>query len=700
MNHDLRLGVDVGGTFTDFALVDDGKGTLATHKHLTTPDDPSRCMIEGIGILLEREGVPLGDVGTIVHGTTLITNAVIERRGARTGMLVTAGFMDVIDVGLESRYDLFDLRIEFAEPLVPRACRAPVEERIRHDGSVEIALAEDAVRQAVSLLVETQQIDALAICFLHAYVNPIHEQRAAAIVREMYPELAVCTSAEVVPVMREFDRWSTTVANAYTQPLAGNYLGRLERELGASGFAGALLIMTSSGGSVTPAQAQTFPVRLIESGPAAGALMSAFVGGEAGFDDILSFDMGGTTAKGAIVRNGTPLKRYQMEVARAHEFRPGSGLPLRIPVIDMIEIGAGGGSLAAVDERNLLAVGPQSAGADPGPACYGNGGDRATLTDANVKLGFLVPDRFLGGQMPLDAGRSLQAIQKSVAKPLDIDVDRAAWGIHEVINEDVAKAFRMHASELGFDYRSCTMVAFGGSGPVHAFRVARKLGIPRVIFPPAAGVMSAIGLLVTPVSFETMRSERVPLAVLDGVGLQRRFDALAEQARGYLRAAGIAPEAVTIHRRLDVRYVGQGYEVEVELPDGVSDADLVSRLPDLFAARYAEVFSDVTLPQPLEIVNWKVEAAGPRPALAMEYGAGLYTAGEIQIGTHSTYQSGSNEHHECPVIDRYALAVGQRIEGPALIQERESTCVIGVGEAVAVDAAFNLVAELRSAEEA
>ena len=341
MSHNIRLGIDVGGTFTDFALLDDEKGRLATHKQLTSANDPSRSVLDGIDVLLSRERIGLGELQTLVHGTTLITNSVIERRGARTAMLVTKGFVDVLDVGMESRYDLFDLRIEYAEPLVPRRLRSPIDERIRHDGVIEVALDEDAVRGSVRCLREEHGIEALAICFLHSYANPRHERRAAEIVREQYPELTVCTSAEVVPVMREFDRWSTTVANAYTQPLAKNYLGKLEGELKARGFNGAFLVMTSSGGSVTPAQAQTFPVRLIESGPAAGALMSAFVGAEAGFDDILSFDMGGTTAKGAIVRGGRPLKRYQMEVARAHEFKAGSGLPLRIPVIDMIEIGGG-----------------------------------------------------------------------------------------------------------------------------------------------------------------------------------------------------------------------------------------------------------------------------------------------------------------------------------------------------------------------
>ncbi|MCH9673718.1 MAG: hydantoinase/oxoprolinase family protein, partial [Gammaproteobacteria bacterium] len=430
-----RLGIDVGGTFTDFALVNDADGTVATYKQLTTPTDPSESVLDGIDRLLAREKVALTDVGVVAHGTTLITNAVIERKGARTGMLVTEGFLDVLDVGMESRYDLFDLRIEFAAPVVPRQLRRGIPERIQHDGAVQIELDEQAIRDAAHALVTEQACTALAICFLHAYVNPAHEQRAAAIVAEMYPDLAISTSSDVVPVMREFERWSTTTVNAYAQPLAQSYLGRIERELMQRGFAGAFLIMTSSGGAVTASEARRWPVRLIESGPAAGALMAAVVGEAAGYPDVLSFDMGGTTAKGAIVRGGRPLKRYRLEVAREHEFKAGSGLPLLIPVIDMIEIGAGGGSLAKVDNRGLLEVGPLSAGADPGPASYGRGGDAPTLTDANAVLGYLVPERFLGGEMPLNRALAEAALTEKIALPLDIDVARAAWGTHEVINE-------------------------------------------------------------------------------------------------------------------------------------------------------------------------------------------------------------------------------------------------------------------------
>jgi len=696
MNGRLRLGVDIGGTFTDFALFDESTRMLATHKQLTTPSDPSDCVLEGIDRLLTREGRTVSELRAVIHGTTLITNAVIERKGARTGMLVTEGFRDILDVGMESRYDLFDLRIEFSDPVVPRGLRVGIPERMRHDGEPELALDEHAVREAVRRLVEDDQIESLAICFLHAYVNPAHEQQALSLVRELYPTLPVCSSADIAPVMREFERWSTTTVNAYTQPLAVSYLGRIEQELASRGFEGAFLIMTSSGGALTSAQAQRWPVRLIESGPAAGALMAASVGEQAGYPDILSFDMGGTTAKGAVVRDAKPMKRYRLEVARAHEFRAGSGVPLRIPVIDMIEIGAGGGSLAAVDERGLLAVGPRSAGAAPGPACYGQGGEQATLTDANTLLGYLVPTRFLGGEMPLDVGKASTAIESHVAAPLGVDAARAAWGIHEVINEDVARAFRMHGSETGFDYRNCTMVAFGGSGPVHAVRVARNLGIPRVIFPPAAGVMSAVGLLVAPLAVELMRSERTRLDALSDPGIESRFAPLIEQATGFLEAAGVARGDVVIERRMDMRYAGQGYEVEVTLPPLGDEGSTVALLPARFRARYAEVFSDVTLDQPLEIVNWKVEATAPQPEVGAEFGLGFHRPGEAIIGTHPVYQPESGTVLDCPIIDRYTLGPGAVVEGPALLQERESTCVIGEGETLRIDDALNAVAELRA----
>ena len=686
-----RLGVDIGGTFTDFALVDDDTGALSIHKQLTTPRAPSESVLTGLATLLERTGVPVADITAIAHGTTLVTNAVVERRGAVTGMLVTKGYRDSLDIAMERRFDLFDLRLEFADPVVPRALRTEIDERVIFDGAVGTALDEAEVETAAARLVEEHGIEALAICFLHSYANSSHEERAREIVAARFPELRVSTSCEVLPFMREYERWSTTTVNAYVRPLTDRYLRDLETGLAGMGFDGRLLVMTASGGMVTPEIARRFPVRLIESGPAAGALMAAFLGERLGEPNLLSFDMGGTTAKGALIRDGRPLRRYEFEVAREYEFKPGSGLPLRVPVIDMIEIGAGGGSIAAVDDRNLLAVGPRSAGADPGPACYGQGGQRATLTDANLALGYLVPDAFLGGRMALDQAAAEQVIGGTVAKTLGVQVTRAAWGIHEVINEDVARAFRVHASEIGFDYRRCAMIAFGGSGPAHAIRVARKLRIPKVIFPVGAGVMSAIGLLTTPISYATLRSGRTLLDALDTEGLEAGFAPVERQAIELLVEAGVPENAITTERRLDMRFHGQGHEVEVALP---LDFQLVG-LADLFRRTYARVFAATPLDTAIEIANWKIEASGPRPDFADSYRpfAGP-RASDAPTRSVQAYRDDEAGFDAWPVIDRYALAEGARVGGPALIQEDEATTVLGPGERIEVDALGNLVAVL------
>ncbi|MDP6875156.1 MAG: hydantoinase/oxoprolinase family protein, partial [Alphaproteobacteria bacterium] len=463
-----RLGIDIGGTFTDFALFDEADGTFAIHKQLTTPDDPSRAVLEGTAALLTRHGLDLHVVTEIVHGTTLVTNAVIERKGARTGLLTTRGFRDILDMRQEKRYDVFDLRLVFPDPLVLRRLRAEVDERCHYDGTVEVPLDLVGAREALRGLVEGQHIESLAVCLLHGYANPAHERALGEMAAAAYPDLTISLSSEVCPEWREFERFTTTCINAFTQPMFDQYLRRLEAGLVELGFKGQLFVMSSSGGTLTPETARRFPARVIESGPAAGAQMSAFHGRALDRTELLSFDMGGTTAKGALIRNGAAIKVYHQEVARVHDFKAGSGLPVKSPVIDMIEIGAGGGSIALPDVRGTIQVGPQSAGADPGPACYGQGGGAATLTDANLVLGYLDPDFFLGGEMSLDREASERVIDANIAVPLRLSMARAAWGIHEIVDEDVARAFRIHASERGFDYRGSAMIAFGGSGPAHA----------------------------------------------------------------------------------------------------------------------------------------------------------------------------------------------------------------------------------------
>ncbi len=682
-----RLGVDIGGTFTDFALYDERGGRLAIHKQLTTPDDPSRAVLEGTRTLLVREDVSMAAVREIVHGTTLVTNAVIERKGARTGMLTTKGFRDILDMRQEKRYDVFDLRLTFPDPIVPRRMRAEVTERCHYDGTIEVPLDLQEARRNLGQLVEEHNITSLAICLLHSYANTEQEQALAAMAAEDFPDLAVSVSSEVCPEWREFERFTTTALNAFTQPMFDDYLGRLEHGLAELGFSGGLYVMSSSGGTLTPETARRFPVRVIESGPAAGAQMSAHHSRALACDKVLSFDMGGTTAKGALIRGGRAIKEYHQEVARVHGFKAGSGMPVRAPVIDMIEIGAGGGSIAQPDVRGAIAVGPQSAGADPGPACYGQGGECSTLTDANLALGYLDPDFFLGGAMALDRKAAEDAIDASVGAPLDLSLARAAWGIHEIIDEDVARAFRIHASERGFDYRDSTMIAFGGSGPVHALGVARKLGIAKVVFPVAAGVMSALGLLASPLTFEVARTRQIFLDDLTAADFQDTFAALEQQAGAPLRATDQVTEML---RRLDMRYHGQGHEIEVSLPAGAELADI----PALFRESYAAVYGAALLDAPLVITTWKVEAVAPAPALFTAAPNGADAV--IAKGNRQAYFDGGFQ--SAAVYDRYQLATGAEIAGPALIEERESTVVIGPGDRVRVDPQGNLVAELEGGE--
>jgi len=689
------MGVDIGGTFTDFVLHDGETGEVRTHKQLTTPRAPADAVISGVGRLCEAGGLRPADIGQVVHGTTLVTNAIIERKGARTAMLVTRGFRDSLDIAMERRYDLFDLRIRYPAPVVPRWLRIEVVERIRADGCVETPLElGDEVRGELARAIEREGVEAVAVCFLHSYRNDRHEREAAAWLGAHFPGVRCSVSSAVLPFMREYERWTTTCLNAYVQPIVGRYLADLEGGLAGLGFAGKFLIMNSSGGTLTGELAREFPIRLLESGPAAGALMSARHGRSLGELQLLSFDMGGTTAKGCIIKDGTPLKRYELEVARMHEFRKGSGLPVKIPVIDMIEIGAGGGSIAAIDERGALRVGPASAGAEPGPACYGRGGARPTLTDANLVLGYLSSESFLGGRMALDDGAAAGAVSAEIAAPLGIGVERAAWGIHQVINEDVARAFRIHASERGIDYRNGSLVVFGGSGPLHGSRVARKLRIQRILCPPGAGVMSAFGLLASPIGYETVRSSRVRLGGLAPAELAGMLDRLAEQAYAFLIRAGVEQGSAQLSFKLDMRYEGQGYGVEVPLPSGMAADALLEAAPQLFASRYREIFGTDLGDREVEIVDWKVEALGPSPP-EVEFTLAAASASGLRLkGRRPAYFPEAGGFIDCPVYDRYGLAPGDRVDGPALIEENESTCVLPPGDRLEVDDRRNLVIEI------
>jgi N-methylhydantoinase A len=690
-----RIGIDVGGTFTDFVLVDSARRHIAKEKYLTTPQDPAVGVLEGLDLLLQRAEVALAEVAHIVHGTTLAANAIIERKGARVGLLATAGFRDALDIRREVRYDMYDLGLEFPTPLVPRHLRRGVGERIDATGQVLQPLDLEQARQEIEALL-AEGITALGVCLLHSYANPTHEQRLKTFISESFPQLYVSVSAELAPSMGEYERTSTTVANAYVQPLVQQYLQHLQTGLQQRGFQGDFYLMSSAGGTITAETATQYPVLLVESGPVAGALMSQYLGRQTTAPNLLAFDMGGTTAKGCVIKGGALKKEYSIEVARAYQDKKGSGLPLLIPAVQLIEIGAGGGSIASVDELRRLRVGPESAGADPGPACYGRGGVQPTVTDANVVLGYLNPHFFLGGDMALDVEAASQAIQRGVAEPLGLEVVPAAVGVHEVANEHMARAFRLHAAESGVDIRGHDFVAFGGAGPVHALGVARRLGVRRVVVPWGAGVFSAFGLLVSPLGFDVAQTARQALAELGKAALEERFGSLEARAMEMLRRARLTPQQVTLVRAADLRYQGQGYTVEVSA-DTLDTADPVEALAQRFVDAYTRLYGVAAMQAPIEIVHWKVAGIGPVEPLDIRQ-AGQASGAEVVRqalkGHRPMYIPEASEFQPGAIYDRYALRPGDTVLGPAVIEERESSLVLFPGSTGHVDEQLNMVVTL------
>jgi N-methylhydantoinase A len=685
-----RVGVDIGGTFTDLVLIDDETGRRAVGKVLTTPEDPAEGVESGLVELLGREGVEAGHLGTIVHGTTLVTNALIERRGAKTALLTTKGFRDAIAIGTEHRYDMYDVFIEKPEPLVPRSLRYGVRERSLDDGSVMLRLDEGQVR-SIAAEVRERGVRAVAVSFLHSFRNPTHERRVGEILSEEAPEVSVSLSSEVAPEIREYERTSTTVANVYARPLVEGYLTSLQDRLRRLGFNGSLYIMLSNGGTASVETARRFPVRLLESGPASGALAAAFYGRATDFPEVLSFDMGGTTAKACLIEGGEPLRSSEFEVARVYRFKKGSGLPVKISVIEMIEIGAGGGSIAGIGPLGLPKVGPRSAGSYPGPACYGRGGEEPTVTDADLTLGYLDPDFFLGGRMRLDRDAALRALER-ISRPLGLDAVEAAWGIHQVVNENMANAARVHAVERGKDPRSYPLFAFGGAGPVHGYRVARALGVPGFIAPLGAGATSAFGFLCAPLSFDFVRSLYGRLYDLDWTEINRVLKQMEEEGRGLLRSSGVADEQVGVRRLCEMRYVGQGHEVTIELPDGSLGPDDEDGLTNLYRKEYKRLYGREGPDVPLETITWRLEVSSPRPVIRLDgEGGGEGDPDDARKGEREIYLPEEERFLAVPVYDRYRLGPGAGFEGPAVVEERESTVVIGPGSQAEIDGARNLI---------
>jgi N-methylhydantoinase A len=687
-----RVGSDIGGTFTDLILASEDGQTFHVGKVLTTPE-PDDAVIAGIETVLAAAGVAPSQVSHVLHGTTLFTNAIIERKGARTALVTTRGFRDAVEIAREHRYDMYDLYMQRPRPLAPRHLRFELDERVLASGTVRHPMDPEEVRR-LAVRLRAAGIEAVGVCLLHAYANPTHERLAGTILRETLPEVAVTLSSELVPEIREYERTSTTLANVYVQRLAQRYLERLGERLRRVGVVGGLFIMQSNGGLCEADTGGRFPVRLIESGPAAGALAAAHYGALLGHRDLLSFDMGGTTAKACVIADGEPLVSPEFEIDRRYHFKKGSGLPIKVPVIEMIEIGTGGGSIARVDALRRLRVGPESAGARPGPAAYSLGGTEPTVTDADLVLGYLDPDFFLGGQMRLDREAARRAIAERVGKPLGLDLVEAAWGIHQLANESMASAARIHAIERGKDVERFPIFAFGGAGPVHAFGVARILRSPGVIYPLGAGVMSAVGFLVAPLSFDFVRTLPGDLAALDWAAVARAVAEMEAEGRVVLGRT-IPADQVRFRRFADMRYRKQGYEIRVPIPEGPLDPSRREEVHRSFERAYRAIYGHTVREAPIEAVSWRVVAQGPRPTLRLPTAAG---AGQdpraARKGIRRVYLPDERGFADVPVYDRYALGTGATIEGPAVIEERESTVVVSAAAAIRVDAASNVIVEV------
>ncbi|RUM07908.1 hydantoinase/oxoprolinase family protein [Rhizobium chutanense] len=681
-----KLAFDTGGTFTDFALLDD-RGDLHLHKVLSTPKNPAEAVVQGVSELLEKfAGTIAIDKLQVLGATTVVTNAVLERKGVETGFVTTDGFQDMLRIRNEGRYDLYDLNIKYPDPLVSRANSFGASERIAADGSVMTELKEETVREIAGRLKE-KGIRSVAVCLLHAYKYPQHEQRVAALLREEDPDIFVSLSSEVCPEMREFDRASTTVVNAYTRPQMAGHVAHLQREFAAKGIDRQVLWMTSSGGLVPSRRAAELPVRLIESGPAAGAVAAAEFGRTAGEASVLSFDMGGTTAKLCLIPDGEPNVGTDLEVAHYQRFRKGSGFPLKIQSIQMIEIGAGGGSIAAKNPLGLLDVGPHSAGAMPGPAAYQRGGTQPTVTDADILLGYMGTESFVGGSFKVSREAAHEAMAK-LAGSLDVSVERCAWGIHDLVNESMSKAAAMHATDLGVDPRSLPMVAFGGAGPVHAYGIARKLGISRIICPTGAGVSSAIGLLIAPVAVDLSASHPMVLDAWDVGAMNRLLDELSAQGAEVVSAAGVPKDTISNRYTVDMRHVGQGHEITVALPDRtLPKEEFLSELRGNFFKLYRELFGR-TVAAPLEVITWRLRAGGEKDQVTPPHET---VVADARKGSRKVYFQEIGGFAETAVYDHYKLPVGEEVKGPAIVEQRESTAVVGPSGVFHVDAHGNLV---------
>ena len=684
------IGVDIGGTFTDLVAFGSRSGRVAAAKVLTDYADLARGVMVGVERIIAENAIAPADVTRVVHGTTLVTNSLIERRGAKTALIVTRGFGDVLEMGRESRYDIYDIEIELPPPVVPRELVFEVTERLDYRGGVVQPLAEDEV-EALAAKLAAERVGSVAVCLLHAYASDVHERRIEALLSERLPWLSISRSSDVMADIREYERATTTAANAYVRPIVKGYLDRLGAALKDAGIAAELSIITSDGGVVDVETAARFPVRLTESGPAGGATAAAYLGSAAGVPNVIAYDMGGTTAKICVVEGGKPFKSNTFEFGRVYRFAKGSGLPLQIPVIEMIEIGAGGGSIAHLNSLGMLQVGPESANASPGPACYGLGGTGATVTDADLVLGYLAADSFLGGTMQLDVERARAAIEATVAKPLRMSIDEAAWSIHRVVNANMARAAKVHCLEHGKDPRTFALFAYGGAGPIHAYGVAQLLGVSELLYPLRAGVMSALGFLVAEPAFEVVQGRIAPLFAMDLAAMNRMLADMEAEATRVVRASVPGAKRLTVQREVAVRYEGQSYELNVPVARGALTRAHLERVARGFSDAYAQRYHALAEQNQLETVRWRVRVSAtqsqPEPRLMVERDQQRQSRCAISApysekavkGKRRVYVSEAGGFVSCAVYDRYALDAGATLTGPAVIEEPESTVYIGKG---------------------
>jgi N-methylhydantoinase A len=687
----FRVGIDIGGTFTDFVLEDTASGSVRLGKLLTTPSDPSDAVLEGLQRVLADGRVAAGDVDIVVHGTTLATNAVIERSGARTALLTTAGFTDVLAIGRESRYDYYDLGLQLPEPLVPRSLRFAVVERVDREGGVVVPLDEGSLAEAARML-QVQKVESVAVCFLHSYRNAEHERKAAAYLARVVPGIPVSCSCDISPEIREYERTSTTVINAYLQPIIERYLTRLQGRLHEMGFRGAFQLMLSSGLLTTVERAQRLPVRLIESGPAGGTMLGAFHSRLTAQRNLIAFDMGGTTAKASLIHEGQVSVAREFEVGRIERFKKGSGYPVRAPCVDIVEIGTGGGSIAWIDRLGQVQVGPRSASSVPGPACYGRGGKQPTVTDADLILGYIDPGYFLGGEMKLDRAAAEEALDRHLARPLGISMVQAALAIHRVANEDMANAFRMHAMEQGRDSSRYGLLAFGGAGPVHAWGVARILRSPSIASPAHAGVASALGFLVAPIASEMSQSYISRVDRLDWGQLNAILARLEAAGREFLLKSGVKPGDIEVSRSADMQYLGQMHDIAVPVPAGQLGPDDGPRLLQAFYDQYKGLFQRVVTRIPVEALTWRVICSASAPQIHLKP-VGTGAAAPAGKGRRRAFFAEHPEGIEVPVFDRYALTQDTSLDGPVIVEERESTLVVGPGGRLRMDAFGTLIVD-------